>query len=99
LKVEIATEDGSLGCRGRATDLLKKHLDVERIYSCGPKPMLKAVSEIAHRHGICAQLSLEEHMGCAIGACLGCVVMTRGGLKRVCKEGPVFEADELIWER
>jgi len=59
--------------------------------------MLKAVSEISKVNRIPAQLSLEEHMACGIGACLGCVVNTQDGMKRVCKEGPVFEAEEIIW--
>jgi len=59
--------------------------------------MLKAVADMANEYALAAQLSLEEHMSCGIGACLGCVVKTKGGLKRVCKEGPVFAAKELAW--
>ena len=74
------------------------------IYACGPRPMLKAIAEIARENKISSQLSLEEHMACGIGACLGCVVKVRSQrvsefeYKRVCKEGPVFKADEIIWE-
>ncbi len=81
------------------------------IYACGPQPMLKAVAEIARENRINSQLSLEEHMACGIGACSGCVVKVRSQksevrsqrvnefeYKRVCKEGPVFKADEIIWE-
>ncbi len=68
-----------------------------RIYACGPKPMLKAVSNMARKYKIPAQVSMEEHMSCGIGACLGCVVKTKKGLERVCKEGPVFEAQDIIW--
>lgn len=67
------------------------------IYACGPKPMLKAVSDIAEKENLSAQISMEEHMSCGIGACLGCVVKTKKGLERVCKEGPVFNAKYLIW--
>jgi dihydroorotate dehydrogenase electron transfer subunit len=67
------------------------------IYACGPKPMLQAVSGIAREHVLAAQLSLEAHMACGIGACLGCVVKTKAGYERVCKEGPVFDALDIVW--
>jgi len=100
--VKIATDDGSRGFKGYVSGLLEKELSaIARrapvIYACGPRPMLKEVSGVANRQMIPAQLSLEEHMACGIGACLGCVVSTRSGFKRVCKEGPVFAADELMW--
>lgn len=102
--VKISTDDGSRGFSGRVTDLLKNVMSTEpvgkreiQLYACGPKPMLKEVCRIAKAHNLQAQVSLEEHMGCGIGACLGCVVKTKNGLKRVCKEGPVFDAKELIW--
>jgi len=68
------------------------------IYACGPRPMLKEISRISQEYRIPAQISLEEHMACGIGACLGCVVKTRQGFQRVCKEGPVFKADEIVWK-
>ena len=95
--VRISTDDGSSGFKGRVTDLLKEVLSADMIYACGPKPMLKAVADIANERGVWAQLSLEEHMSCGIGACLGCAVKTKAGLKRVCKEGPVFNAGDIIW--
>lgn len=98
--VKIATEDGSAGFKGRVTELLSIVLTGIKpleIFSCGPKPMLKALSEIANENKINAQLSLEEHMACGIGACLGCVVSTKSGYKSVCKDGPVFSAKELTW--
>ncbi|MDD5465592.1 MAG: dihydroorotate dehydrogenase electron transfer subunit [Candidatus Omnitrophica bacterium] len=100
--VRLATDDGSVGFRGKVTDLLKQQLSVTGhrssvIYTCGPRAMLKAVSEIARENKINAQLSLEEHMACGIGACLGCVVSTKDGYQRVCKDGPVFLSQELIW--
>lgn len=101
--VEIATDDGSKGFKGKVTDLLKKilrltiHYEPLTIYACGPKPMLKEIALIAKQHDIPAQVSLEAHMACGIGACLGCVINTREGYKRVCKEGPVFKTDEVIW--
>ncbi len=100
--VKIATDDGSSGFKCRVSELLKHLLSTSRyplstIYACGPKLMLKAVADISNERGIPAQLSLEEHMSCGIGACLGCAVKTKAGLKRVCKEGPVFIAEDLIW--
>jgi dihydroorotate dehydrogenase electron transfer subunit len=99
--VKLATEDGSIGFKGRVTDLLKVVLEqqtgVVSLFSCGPHLMLKAVARIAHKNKIPAQLSLEEHMACGIGACLGCEVLTSTGYKSVCKDGPVFSGEELIW--
>ena len=101
-QVKIATDDGSSGFKGRVSDLLKNLLSTQHpapstIYACGPKPMLKATAILSETHKIPAQLSLEEHMSCGIGACLGCVVETKDGLKRVCKDGPVFNAQEIIF--
>jgi len=100
--VKVATDDGSAGFRGRVSDLLKNlpctlHPAPCTIYACGPKPMLKAIADISRERGIPTQLSLEEHMACGIGACLGCAVKTKNGFKRVCQEGPVFYAQDLIW--
>ncbi len=101
-QVKIATDDGSKGFQGRVTDLLRSQLstvncELLTIYACGPKPMLRAISAVAGRYNIDAQASLEEHMACGIGACLGCVVKTEEGFKRVCKDGPVFNAKEIVW--
>jgi len=100
--VKIATDDGSRGFRGKVTGLLKNLLStvdcrLATLYACGPRPMLKEISRLALFHNVKAQISLEEHMACGIGACLGCVVKTKKRLKRVCKEGPVFLAKEIIW--
>jgi len=98
--LKLATDDGALGFKGRVTDLLKIVLEQTkpaRIFSCGPYLMLKAVAQIAGENRINAQLSLEEHMACGIGACLGCVVETKSGYKTVCKDGPVFFSEELVW--
>ncbi len=98
--VKIATDDGSQGFHGRVTSLLENLLratayGLSAIYACGPKPMLKEISRISCQKQIPAQVSLEAHMACGIGACLGCVVNTQDGYKRVCQEGPVFQAQEL----
>ena len=98
-----ATEDGSLGTRGNVVDALREHNITEGvIYACGPMPMLKAIKAYAAEHGMKAYISLEERMACGIGACLGCVVKskhkdlhTNVNNKRICKEGPVFDAEEV----
>jgi len=100
--VKIATDDGSKGFKGYVSKLLKKELStidyrLSTIYSCGPRPMLREIAVISKEYNIPAQVSLEEHMACGMGACLGCVVNTQDGFKRVCKEGPVFNADEIVW--
>lgn len=102
-EVKIATDNGSKGFKGKVTDLLKKILPLAishkplAIYACGPKPMLREISHLAQKHNLPTQISLEEHLACGIGACLGCVVNTKEGYQRVCTEGPVFYADEIIW--
>jgi dihydroorotate dehydrogenase electron transfer subunit len=103
-QVMVATDDGSKGFRGNVTALLKKQLGTTGfhpavIYACGPHPMLQEVAALSRRYAIPAQVSLEEHMACGIGACLGCVVATTAGFKRICKEGPVFEAREILWQK
>jgi len=106
-QVLTATDDGSYGKKGLITDLLLDFLDNQlptsnfqktTIYACGPKAMLRAISEIAYQKRIDCQISTEEHMACGIGACKGCPTKTKSGLKMVCKDGPVFDAKEIIWE-
>ncbi|MEW5949341.1 MAG: dihydroorotate dehydrogenase electron transfer subunit [Thermodesulfobacteriota bacterium] len=101
LQVEAATEDGSRGKKGLITDLITNRVAASRpvIYSCGPYPMLHAVSSLAMQYGLSCQVSLERFMACGLGACLGCVTeMRNGDLVRVCKEGPVFDAYEVAWK-
>ena len=106
--VTTATEDGSAGHRGLITDPLVSHLDADpdrprTLYACGPKGMLYTVWRAAKERGIDAQLSLEEHMACGFGVCLGCVVPVLGATneygryRRSCVDGPVFRAAELDW--
>ncbi|MGE5308003.1 MAG: dihydroorotate dehydrogenase electron transfer subunit [Deltaproteobacteria bacterium] len=96
--VKTATDDGSKGFRGFVTELLEKEISSnDVIFACGPRPMLRETCTVAARHSTPAQVSLEEHMSCGFGACLGCAVDTVAGYKRVCKEGPVFNAGEIIW--
>lgn len=68
------------------------------IYACGPEPMLRALSLLAKEYNLKGYIALEQNMACGIGACLGCVVKTKEGYKRVCKEGPVFPIEEVVWE-
>ncbi|MFH1397205.1 MAG: dihydroorotate dehydrogenase electron transfer subunit [Candidatus Omnitrophota bacterium] len=100
--VKIATDDGSRGFKGYVSELLEQQLlafspQLSTIYACGPKPMFKEVCWVGKKYRLPVQVSLEEHMACGIGACFGCAVDTKEGYKRVCKEGPVFRADDLIW--
>lgn len=103
-EILVSTDDGSAGQKGTIADSLSAFLantpsaiSHYRIYACGPHLLLRAVSEIAREHKIPTYISMEEHMACGIGACLGCVVKTRDGYTRVCKEGPVFESKEIVW--
>ena len=101
--VYVSTEDGTAGTKGNVIDAIKEHnIDADIIFACGPTPMLKGVKAYAAEHGIKAQLSLEEKMACGIGACLACVCKSKEkdhhsnvNNKRVCKDGPVFYADEI----
>ena len=93
--VLVMTADGSYGKKGFVTDAPYEGKSYDFFYACGPVPMLKAVCEKTQIKG---ELSLEARMGCGYGACMGCAVRTRHGMKRVCHEGPVFERGEIIWE-
>ena len=93
--VRIATVDGSVGTKGFVTDLMKG-LHYTYFYTCGPEPMLRAVSMVSTTDG---QLSFEARMGCGFGACMGCSCKTLTGNKRICREGPVMRKEEIIWEK
>jgi dihydroorotate dehydrogenase electron transfer subunit len=97
--VHTATDDGSLGHHGYVTDLLDNIIEnVHQIYVCGPMPMMSKVANKCLKAGIACQVSLETHMACGLGACLGCTFpASEGGYKHVCKNGPVFSADEVLW--
>lgn len=92
--VYLTTVDGSAGVRGFVTDVLGE-IDYTYFYTCGPMPMFKAVNRVARTSG---QLSFEERMGCGFGACMGCSCKTVTGYKRICKDGPVLEREEILWE-
>ena len=92
-KVLITTADGSYGIHGFVTDAMKD-VDYSYFFTCGPMPMFKAIESIATGSG---QYSFEERMGCGFGACMGCSCKTKYGNKRICKDGPVLEREEIIW--
>lgn len=92
--VSVATADGSYGVKGFVTDALKD-IDYTYFYTCGPEPMLKALYKVTATSG---QFSFEERMGCGFGACMGCSCKTITGYKRICKDGPVLEKEEILWE-
>lgn len=99
----VATEDGSVGTRGNVLDAIREnHLDADVIYACGPTPMLRALKAYAEEQNMTCYVSMEERMACGIGACLACVCNSTDKdahsnvkNKRICKEGPVFNAKEV----
>jgi len=104
-EVKIATEDGSRGFKGKVTDLFEKKILSSEVYfgktvvyACGPKAMLTALAKICLIKNIPLQVSMEEFMGCGIGACLGCAIETKQGFRRICCDGPVFKAEDIIWK-
>ncbi len=103
--LRLATDDGTKGERGFVTDLLRRRLaegPVDIVYACGPNPMLEAVVGVCKEAGVRCQVSLEERMGCGVGACLVCackIAREKGAptYKHVCKDGPVFEGEEVVF--
>ncbi len=95
LGVDIVTTtvDGSMGVKGLITAALPT-IDFDYTYSCGPIPMLKALSDATECSG---EFSFEERMGCGFGACVGCTCKTKYGYKRICKDGPVLKKEEIVW--
>jgi dihydroorotate dehydrogenase electron transfer subunit len=106
IAVELATDDGTAGHHGFVTHLLEQRLErgerPAKVVGCGPPPMLAALSRLVARHGIDCDLSLENHMACGFGACFSCVAPIRQpdgtvDLRRVCVEGPIFRAADVVW--
>ena len=91
--VTVTTVDGSYGVKGFVTNAYPN--DYTYFYTCGPEPMLKAIYKTSKTSG---QLSFEERMGCGFGACMGCSCKTIAGYKRICKDGPVMQKEEILWE-
>lgn len=104
IPLHIATEDGSFGYKGFVSELVKDYLKEASfasgvsIYVCGPREMLKVVARLGFDYNISSQVLMEEIIGCGIGACRGCVVKGTAGYLRVCREGPVFNARDILWE-
>ena len=92
--VLVSTVDGSYGVKGFVTDAIKQVEEYSHVYSCGPEPMLKAIYSATTTGG---SYSFEERMGCGFGACMGCSCKTKYGNKRICKDGPVLQKEEIIW--
>lgn len=90
LEVYVTTVDGTYGTKGFVTSLLK---GTDTVATCGPLPMLKAIKNVVKD----GQYSLEARMGCGFGACMGCSIETSHGSRRVCKDGPIFKQEELLW--
>lgn len=101
-ELKVTTEDGKKGVKGMVTDLLSKEIsgyNKPALFSAGPKGLLMEVAKMAKSLKIPAQLSMDEYMACGIGVCLGCVVKTGNGkFVRVCREGPVFDAGDIVWK-
>ena len=100
--VRLGTDDGSLGYHGFVDVLVRQELEKDNAFTavlaCGPKPMLKSVAAVCAQAGVPCQVSMEERMGCGVGACLVCACqMADGAMKHVCKDGPVFPAEEVDW--
>lgn len=94
VKTYITTVDGSVGIKGFVTDALNEIDNYTYVCTCGPEPMLKALYNACNTSG---QFSFEERMGCGFGACMGCSCKTKYGNKRICKDGPILEKEEIIW--
>jgi dihydroorotate dehydrogenase electron transfer subunit len=101
-EVHLASDDGSLGFRGFVTQLLEQHPPPQHLVGCGPAPMMQALAALARRWGVPCHLSLETPMACGVGICFSCVTRVRTpdgwDYRRVCMDGPVFDAAELVWE-
>jgi dihydroorotate dehydrogenase electron transfer subunit len=99
VNVVCATDDGSEGFKGLATQLIPHYLKlVDQVFACGPQAMYRSMAKMPELKNLPVQLSLEIMMGCGVGVCYGCTIKTRSGLKQVCKDGPVFEMGEVEWE-
>lgn len=95
----VTTEDGSAGKKGMITDILPDFIDwADQIYACGPLAMYQTIATQKQHMEKPIQLSLEVRMGCGLGACYGCSIKTRHGMKQVCRDGPVFNLEEIIWQ-
>lgn len=101
IKAIVTTEDGSIGQKGMVTDVLLRFIpEADQVFVCGPLPMYKAIARMGKKLGSKpTQVLLETVMGCGVGACLSCSIETRKGRKLVCKDGPVFEFSDVLWDK
>lgn len=104
-KVSVTTDDGSYCRAGLITEPFREFIESAHfsenpapVYACGPNPMLRELSVIIKGKKVTCYVSLEEVMACGVGACLGCVCKTSSGYTRICKEGPVFNIEDIVWE-
>src|SRR4030042_1889118 len=101
IETRVTTEDGSDGEKGKVTDILPKYVDwADQVYACGPLAMYQSVAKQSNqmRSNAPIQVSLEVRIGCGIGACFGCSIKTKKGMKQVCRDGPVFNLEEVLLE-
>ncbi len=99
IKLVRATEDGTIGYKGKVTDLLPQYIDVaDQVFACGPPPMYRTMAKMPELKDKPVQISLEVRMACGLGVCYGCSIRTKTGLKQVCKDGPVFDLNDIIWD-
>jgi dihydroorotate dehydrogenase electron transfer subunit len=95
----FTTDDGTVHTNGFITDLMPEHLEkADQIFTCGPSPMYRTMAKIPELKEKQVQISLEVHMGCGFGVCYGCTIKTKQGLKQVCRDGPVFELNDVLWD-
>lgn len=101
IKTVVATEDGSLGMKGMVTDLLPKFIpEADQVFACGPLRMYQRMAQMSSElRDKPTQVLLEVVLGCGVGACLGCTIETRHGQSLVCKDGPVFELSDIVWDK
>jgi dihydroorotate dehydrogenase electron transfer subunit len=99
IKVVSATEDGTIGQRGMITEILPDYISqADQLFACGPLQMYQSMAQMPQLKNRPVQVSLEVRMGCGLGVCYGCTVKTKSGLKQVCKDGPVFDLNDILWE-
>jgi dihydroorotate dehydrogenase electron transfer subunit len=100
VRLVTATEDGSGGEKGMITDLLPDFTGgADQLFACGPLPMYRTMARMPELKDKPVQISLEVRMGCGVGVCYGCTVKTRNGLRQVCKHGPIFNLEEVLWDK
>jgi len=99
IKLVPATEDGSVGQRGMITEILPDYISqADQVFACGPLQMYQTMARMPQLRDKPVQVSLEVRMGCGLGACYGCTIKTKNGLKQVCRDGPVFDLNDILWE-